>query len=221
MYLLAIPAVPLTNPSTFKGLNIAGAWAGDRIICLGDYADSWPDGVVGDGDFSQAASGVASESEDATDRSPQAFTESCRTVRTVNYGYEKDVSYPTDRVWALRNISKKLYVRSDGVPTINGGNNFTYEDHDGLEGFPNLGHVLLANILWSSDNSTPMDFSDVQGAWAGDRVDIRLMDDVAEEIQEEEWMDISRREATILYNILLEEGDVRGDLPEEPKTSLE
>jgi len=29
-----------------------------------------------------------------------------------------------------------------------------------------------------------MSFSDVQGGWAGDRIDIRLMDDVAEEFQE-------------------------------------
>ena len=221
MYLLAIPAVPLKNPSTLRGVDVAGSWAGDRIICLGDYADSWPDGVVSDGDFSQAASGVTSESEDATDRSPQTFTESCRTIRTVDYGYEKHVSYPTDRVWALRNISKELYVRSDGVPTINGGENFTYEDHDGLEGFPNLGHVLLKNILWSDDESTAMYFSDVRGAWAGDRIDIRLMDDVAEEMQEGGWVDISRREVTILYDIFLEDRAVRGDLPEELQTSFE
>ena len=74
IYLLAIPAVPLkntlSNPAT--RLQVAGTWAGDRIICLGDYADSWPDGVVTDGDFLQTASDVASE--DATERSPQAFT---------------------------------------------------------------------------------------------------------------------------------------------------
>ena len=220
IYLLAIPAVPLKTLSTppTRGV-VAGAWAGDRIICLGDYADSWPDGVINDGDFLQTASDVASDG--AIERSPQVFTESCRNIGSVNCGYEKRNSYPNDRVWALRNISKKLYVRSDGIPTVNDEKNLTYKAHDGLQGFPNFGHVLLANIVWSDDDSTPMSFSDVQGGWAGDRIDVHLMDDVAEELQEGGWKDISRQEVITLYDIFVDEGDVEGDLPEEPKASLE
>jgi len=66
-----------------------------------------------------------------------------------------------------------------------------------------------------------MSFSDVQGGWTGDRIDIRLMDDVAEEFQEGGWKDISRQEVITLYDIFVDEGDVEGDLPEEPKVSLE
>ena len=213
IYLLAVPAIPLKLINTSSnGSVVAGAWAGDRIICLGDYAYTWPGGPrVNDAHFLQTASHVAS---------PQTFSESCTNFRSVNCGYERQVSYPNDGVWALRNLSKKLYVRSDGIPTINDENNLTYEAHDGLQGFPNLGHALLANIVWSDDSSTSMRFRDVQGSWAGDRIDVRLMDDVAEEIQEG-WKDISRQEAVTLYNIFVEEEEVDGDFPEEPKAPLE
>jgi len=35
------------------------------------------------------------------------------------------------------------------------------------------------------------------------------------------WKDISRQEVITLYDIFVDEGDVEGDLPEEPKASLE
>ena len=82
-------------------------------------------------------------------------------------------------------------------------------------------HYLLTNIVWSDDTSTAMQFSDVQGSWAGDRIDVRLMDDVAEEMQEEGWKNISRQVVITLYDIFVEERDVRGDLPEEPTPSLD
>jgi hypothetical protein len=174
--------------------------------------------VVSAVDFSRTASDVASQ--DATDTSPEAFTELCKLVRDVDFGHDMLASYPSDRAWALRNISNKLYVRSDGIPILNIQDNFTYEGHRGLQASPGLGHVLLTNILWSDGNSTSMRFSDVQGGWAGDRIDVRLMDDVVEEMQEEGWKDVSRQEAIRLYEILVEEGVVEGDLPEEPKASL-
>lgn len=106
------------------------------------------------------------------------LSQSCRDFGSVDCGYEEPVSYLSDRVWALRNICKKLYVRSDGIPTIDREKNLSYANYNGLRGFPGLGHALLTNIVWSDDTSTAMQFSDVQGSWVGDRVDVRLMDDV-------------------------------------------
>ncbi|KIM36817.1 hypothetical protein M413DRAFT_448940 [Hebeloma cylindrosporum] len=225
MYLLAIPAVPLrlestsANPSTTR--EFAGAWAGDRIVCFGDYARSWPDGIDGDSLQTVTTSDEDYEDSEGESESPQLlFMASCREYTYVDRGYKWELSYPHDHNWALRNITRKLYVRSDGIPTIDDKKNLTYYIQYGLRGFPGLGQVLLTNILWSDDDSTSMPFSDVQGSWAGDRLDIRLMDDVAEELQEEGWKDISRQEAIKLYNILLQESEVEGDLPDEPAESL-
>ncbi|KIM36809.1 hypothetical protein M413DRAFT_448934 [Hebeloma cylindrosporum] len=221
MYLLAVPAVPLALESeSFHPSDppeVAGAWAGDRVVCFGDYARSWPDGI--DGDSLQTVTTSDEDSEDESESPQLLFMASCREYTYVDRGYKRE-SYPNNRIWALRNISKKLYVRSDGIPIIDENKNLTYYVRSGLQGLPGFGQVLLTNILWSDDNSTSMPFSDVQGSWAGDRLDIRLMDDVVEELQEEGWKDISRQEAIKLYNILLQESEVEGDLPDEPTESL-
>jgi hypothetical protein len=233
IYLLAIPAVPLKNassdPTTKK--DVAGGWAGDRIICLGDYANSWPDGVVSAVDFSDPPSPGASQdiwSEDGygdyisndDEENPQVFARSCRTVRNVDLGDEVWAAYPNDRVWVLRNITKKLYVRSNGIPTVNNENRLTYNGHHGLKGFPGLGNVLVANIGWSQDSSTSMWYSRsgklAEGNWAGNRIDVRLMDDIVEDMAKEGWTDISRQEAITMYHVWYECGDGEGDLPDEP-----
>ncbi|KIM36818.1 hypothetical protein M413DRAFT_448941 [Hebeloma cylindrosporum] len=219
IYTLTIPAGPLQpalSNSPFQ--EVASIWAGDRIICLGDYATSWPQNILDAVDFLPKSSDQTSH--DPTQMSPEAFTASCKLIIDVDFGPDMLVAFPRDRVWALRNISKKLYVRSDRVPTINGEKNLEYESHHGLQSFPGLGQVVLANILWSDDSSTSMRFSDVQGGWAGDRIDIRLMDDVAEEMQEQGWKDISRQEVIKIYDIFFEEGNVEGELPEEPQASF-
>ncbi|KIM36805.1 hypothetical protein M413DRAFT_448932 [Hebeloma cylindrosporum] len=193
--------------------EVAGTWAGDRVICLGDYARSWPDGVVIE-NFSLENCKVAPEERSQWDQQ-QLYRESCTKYGQLDYGLKPAISYPNDRIWALRNITKKLYVRSDGIPTIDDKNNLTYYEHNGLQSLPGFGQVLLTNILWSDDDSTAMEFSDVRGSWAGDKLDIRLFDDVAEEFREGGWKDISRQEAIKLYNILLEKSDIEGDLPKE------
>jgi hypothetical protein len=214
IYLLAIPAVPLKNASSDPTAEkeVAGAWAGDRIICLGSYARSWPNGVVTDADFSEMASEAKHYSA--------AFTESCKTVETVDFGDEWKASYPNGSIWVLRNLNKKLYVRSNGIPTASKDYRLTYAGHCGLQGFPGLGNVLLANIGWSEHDSTLMCYSGrgnlANGRWAGDRIDVCLMDDVVEDMTKEGWKDISRQEAIRLYEIWCEEEGGGRDLQEEP-----
>ena len=85
-YFFATPTVPLKNassdPTTKK--EVAGAWAGDHIICLGYYAESLPDGVVSDADFPETASNVKYHSA--------AFTESCKTARIIGFGEKKEAA---------------------------------------------------------------------------------------------------------------------------------
>ncbi|KIM36819.1 hypothetical protein M413DRAFT_448943 [Hebeloma cylindrosporum] len=222
--LLATPAVPLNNassdPSTKK--EVAGAWAGDRIICLGDYSRSWPDGVVSAADFLEP---IADEDwQDPTKCPSGYFSSSCNAVRSVDFGHEKLAAYPEDEVWLLRNISKKLYVRSDGIPANNTGYHLTYEGHRGLQRYPGLGSVLVANIGWSEDGSTAMPWCGCElttGSWAGDRIDVCLMDHVIEVMSQERWKDISRQEAVKLHGIWRDHEGGDGTLPDEPKAALE
>jgi len=96
--------------------------------------------------------------------------------------------------------------------------------HRGLEGYPGLGNALLANIGWSDDSSTSMrcgyGCDPTRGSWAGDRIDVRLMDDIMEDMTQEGWKDISRQEAAKLHSIWREDAGGSGKLPKEPKPSL-
>jgi len=65
IYLLAIPPMPLKNPSS-NLQELPGGWAGDRIICLGNHTHSWPDGVVTAADFQESTSDVSWTSNDET-----------------------------------------------------------------------------------------------------------------------------------------------------------
>ncbi|KDR69810.1 hypothetical protein GALMADRAFT_214894 [Galerina marginata CBS 339.88] len=230
MYLLALPAVPLKNATSdlARGAQPAGSWAGDRIICLGDYADSWPKGKVLATDFQPLEAPEENNveqggktSKDADDlKSPSDFTDQCRTLSRVSYGEGKAIAYPLDRVWVLRNLTKKIYVRSNGVPTASGNGSLSYDQPEGFAGYPGLGNILVANIGWSDDPSVSMcyDGNLVNGKWAGDRIDVRLFEDIEEEISAEGWADDTRKQAKRLYDIWLEDGDGRGEFPEEPDT---
>lgn len=244
IYLLAIPPVPLrsapSDPSDLK--EVPGRWAGDRIICLGNYAHSWPEGVVTAADFRQkstadvewtsndetsdeeSSSDTDEASQDPTKRPSASFLRVCHSIRSTYFDQETRAAYPQDQVWVLRNITKKLYVRSDGIPTKNPDYALTYEGHRGLESYPGLGNVLLANIGWSDDGSTSMrcdGYNLTGGSWAGDRIDVRLMDHVMEDMIQEGWKDISRQEAKLLHGIWCDvDGGGSGKLPKEPKTAL-
>jgi len=196
--------MPLKNPSS-NLQELPGGWAGDRIICLGNHSHSWPDGVVPAADFQESTSDVSwtsndetcdedsdtdAASQEPTKRPSASFIKLCHPARFTDFDQEIRAAYPEDQVWVLRNISKKLYIRSDGIPVRNRGNRLTYEvGHRGLESYPGLGNALLANIGWSDDSSTSMrcgyGCDPTRGSWAGDRIDVRLMDDVMEDMTQE------------------------------------
>lgn len=239
IYLLAIPPIPLKNASSNRQ-ELPGGWAGDRIICIGNGAHSWPDGVVTAADFQGSTSDASWTSDDETSdedsdtdaalqdptkRPSASFIRLCHSARSTDFDQETRAAYPEDQVWVLRSISKKLYIRSDRIPVRNRGNRLAYGvGHRGLESYPGLGNALLANIGWSDDSSTSMRCGyrcdPTRGSWAGDRIDVRLLDHVMEDMTQEGWKDISRQEAAKLHRIWCEDAGGSGKLPKEPKPSL-
>lgn len=79
----------------------------------------------------------------------------------------------------LRNWTKKIYVRRDVVV-------------EELARYrADICHVLLANICWSDDSSCALDVDLTRGAWAGDRLDVRLLSSVE---NQEEWEDVTEEQ---------------------------
>ena len=91
---------------------------------------------------------------------------------------------PPEPVMVLRNLSKRVYLRSDTLPFV---------AHDPVWGF---GRAVLSRICWSTDGSVSMICKgDIhRGVWAGDRFDVVELDDFGASIGEIEssgWKDVT------------------------------
>lgn len=88
---------------------------------------------------------------------------------------------PPEPIMVLRNLSKRVYLRSDTLP---------FTRYDTVWGF---GRAVLSRICWSTDPSVSMvcqgDIS--RGVWAGDRFDVVELDDFIEEIESSGWKDVT------------------------------
>lgn len=162
-------------------------------------------------------------SQDPTRRPSASFIKLCHSARSTNFDQETRAAYPEDQVWVLRNTNKKLYVRSNGIPSNNTDQRLTYEGHRGLASYPGLGDILLANIGRSDNGSTLMRYYGGElprGNWAGNRIDVRSIDHVVEDMRQEGWKDISRQEAVKLHEIWFMNAYGSGELPKELKETL-
>ncbi|KAA1477021.1 hypothetical protein DENSPDRAFT_844160 [Dentipellis sp. KUC8613] len=198
------------------------SWAGDRVICMGDYADvkdyppalqaaeefkgyniyelsterfhGIPSGIGGWGTLGGAAlrSKVAQRF-----RAKRGWGIECCVLK--NCISVKSVEQSS---LVLRNLSKHEYVRHDSLPV------------DLLAGIQHPGPVDLAmaafsQICWSSDPSIAID-TQVElhrGGWAGDRLDIVSIADLEgaedrEDGKQVDWTDVSERVAGELTSIL-------------------
>lgn len=170
MWLLAIPSKPITADLE-SGDPRFGSWAGDRVICLGDYAHSMPDGVLTE---AEKTSSIAS--------SPYSHISAYKEIELYQ---ANRLIYPNGYDWVLRNLTKKEFVRASAI---------TLDEYPGhLHSHPSLGQALMTLICWSDDPSASMNvnFEITRGDWAGDRFDIRPLREVEEEIDKHDWMDIS------------------------------
>jgi len=216
--LLTVPAVPIETGGFQKvGTKLAGSWAGDRIVCLGDYATDWPESLRGvpNLDFANP------EDEDAFMQGQ--YTERCFNIseRDVAFGYNAGEAYPKNRVCVLRNLSKKEYVRSDRIPIQVGDSDLEYRQNAKVTDFPGLAFILISRICWSSDPSISMSYDKgdelVRGIWAGDRIDFSIFELVKSEMLTGGWKDVSRREAEHMHDLVSQDTGTKWSLPDEPE----
>jgi hypothetical protein len=169
--------IPLSElPDTVENVHLVGSWAGDRIICVGDYLyhRDRPLGLF-----------TEDEIRDAGVNSMYKMAEEYATVTPVQLPPLADV-FGHDRVWVLRNLSKREYVRIDGVGTA-------LDKIFGpvvARGYPGLGPAVLSRICWSSDSSGSKHLCRgiTRGVWAGDRFDIQPIDTVEDG---DDWKDVT------------------------------
>jgi len=159
------------------------SWAGDRIICLGDYHEDLPDGMLS-----------ISEQEEL-DRADEGKEMTLYAFADEHYQSVDGISaFNRPRLsgghWILRNLSKYEYVREEAVKvaSVEGMGNNRSSNKIGL------GQVVLSRICWSTDDSCAMSYYDEdihRGVWAGDRFDITTINQVVVKDSEKQWTDVS------------------------------
>lgn len=159
-------------------------WQGDRILCLGSRSTDLPEGVLTPADEAAMEADTKKHGMHPW-RTPSEFfhqhlpdcskppSDTVRRARNRVYSGQ----------WALCNVSKRQYVRAEGLPKV-GGRQIHFGD------------VLLSQICWSSDPLTSMKYEGNlnRGAWAGDRFAITTLHELeARSRQEPEgtWLDVS------------------------------
>ncbi|CAL1697014.1 unnamed protein product [Somion occarium] len=201
-------------------LQCRAAWAGCRLLCLGDYAESRD---LPPGAFTKDEEQEIQEYCDTVDNaSPyQYFTKFCDlrepsmprvefsiiydlldcsdqngaySTRMKNYFWAIEhpaLMYGTDQLWALCNLSKNEYVRLDAVDAVLG-----YK-----AGHPlslqdmcfSVAQVLACRICWSSEPSFALCYTELnhKGIWAGDRFEITTLDRMEPPKDGKIWKDVS------------------------------
>ncbi|KAG8982926.1 hypothetical protein FRB94_014690 [Tulasnella sp. JGI-2019a] len=169
----------------------AAHWAGDRLICIGDYArnDDMPPGMLTEEErafledediklyeYARNYSGatdsrwywlLAGDYDFVGQLSPIERAQYRAIVYTADKGVKDAV---------LCNLSKREYLRHEAVKA---------------HGHAGFGNFLLSRICWSSDGSVSMCYEgDIhRGVWAGDRFEIVSID--ALEGGANSWKDVS------------------------------
>ncbi|KZT03205.1 uncharacterized protein LAESUDRAFT_762185 [Laetiporus sulphureus 93-53] len=207
-------------------------WAGDRVICAGDYM-RWHDlpvGMLSESELYEYRSQDEDEGDGDSNEEYDSYTNNPRNFHDVRWReapsrhsepdvlnissihdayfhynvssfereefsrrqkpqYSIDLSKDETHGWVLCSISKREYVRASVVAALTGSSAKMPRGIGGRGGF-GLGHVLMSQICWSSDDSISMRYKgDLhRGRWAGDRLSITTMDRLD---NHEAWKDTS------------------------------
>jgi hypothetical protein len=142
-----------------------GLWATERIVCVGDYAETRPPGLediqqeLYDCDACEIPSLRFSlystrEALDAPTR--QIFDDTLSEIHASHF--------PADLRYVMLNFTAKQYVldRSHAGDLL-----LSYNERSPIQGF---GDLVISQILWSQDPWTSLKCDvDVEGSWAGHR----------------------------------------------------
>ena len=194
-------------------------WAGDAIICLGEYTTALPEKE----EVPETVASAFMEAFNAEEGlvspcfwAPPSFLETMNWFpcgsglhRTLREWLDRRFVHNSLR-WTLRNLSTRQYVRDNAIK-------FYVPEIDNCTG---LGQALAFRCGWSQDSSTSTPAEGLnEGCWAGDKLDIVLHDKDAEWAKE--WEDVSLqvegdiRKGYIADGLLDEDGDKDGDKDED------
>ena len=169
------------------------SWAGDRIICLGDYHEDLPNGLLSiseQEELDKADGGEGTTLYSFADKYYQPVNGISAFKRPQLSGGH----------WILRNLSKHEYVREEAIKVASMermSNNRSSKEIG-------LGQVVLSRICWSTDNSCAMSYykKDIhRGVWAGDRFDITTINQVVVGDSGKQWTDVSDKVAKEMTEI--------------------
>lgn len=172
-------------------------WADTRVICAGDFQEEndWPPGIPKKEHDSYLLR------YDWPDRSRNTQCLQPRFARrfsTLNPSETKILNYicreyRMSDCFVLRNLSKKLYVRDEGLEQL----------FEGYECQPNppltLGHIVLAKICWSTSDFISMRYKGPihRGEWAGDKLEIIPTFQHAREVEESAQSNLNHKGLTL------------------------
>ncbi|KAF8997413.1 hypothetical protein BDQ17DRAFT_1329405 [Cyathus striatus] len=162
-------------------LHGENSWAGDRIICLGDCVDleNVPAGVFSKDELEE----LGFEEGDSTVLFLDELSSRTRNFESPNR-HRRYREHFFDN-YVLGNLSKKEYIRGDNAPRAD------------EYGESSMGRALFTNICCSYPTSAPENMEIegfsyfAQGMWAGDRFDLVLTEDVEEDLESNDWKDMS------------------------------
>ncbi|TFK61457.1 hypothetical protein BDN72DRAFT_849640 [Pluteus cervinus] len=159
---------------------IIGGWAGDRIVCIGDYADTGglPSNLLTPTELASLQTSDSVLYHHALSEFTQVSGFPSRVVKA-----EASVAYPKDKTWVLRNLTKKVYIDLQTFEAKNIGG---------------VDQILLTNICWSSDGDSTLEYDITGGKWAGDRFDVNVIESVQRETENEgegenQWKDVTQQ----------------------------
>ncbi|KAJ7859197.1 hypothetical protein B0H14DRAFT_3446835 [Mycena olivaceomarginata] len=146
-----------------RAVNWNFPWAGDRIICVGDYLrrDDLPDDVLSPEEVDEFT-GLDEDGE-------HYYT--FHALGSLIFDYEPTslASRPTQPA-VLRNVSRLQYIRESALVTWKARAQTEIKETKDV-GF---GQIVLSRICFSTDSTVAMAYEgDIhRGVWAGDRFDI-------------------------------------------------
>ncbi|TFK53816.1 hypothetical protein OE88DRAFT_1285046 [Heliocybe sulcata] len=187
-------------------------WGGDRVICVGDYAEDLPDGILSKEEMDNLETDSAwdgslyhyawEEYDDyelqirsllvrvkghiaSLQSSPsemKAWQQLITPLEELLDVYWTRQDYLRDDQWILCNLSQKEYARGAYLKEMVG---------DALS----LGDVVLSQICWSQDPSTALRYKGniYQGRWAGDRFAVYNRDVFEGRDDRQDWEDVSQK----------------------------
>ena len=216
------------------------SWAGDRIVCVGDYLDytDIPEGVLTTEELEELT--ALNEALDDRYFGGYGLTYLCNKklrkddfdpqslVRNFLCGYQDRIpQWGHNKLRSLtrlryrkpdvlRNISKRQYVRRAALLEMRQ----TCPNHWQFRHFQfkhvDLGHVVFSRFCWSTDSCVSMRYNGpiYRGVWAGDRFDITSADALEERDengQQIEWVDVTEEVLEEMRHIWSSEfGDTPG-----------